>query len=293
MTDHDLADLEAALAASGAADVPAVDADFAATLEQRLRSMPVEPAEPVGPGERAARLGDRGVARGGRLAARRLGTAGIPAGVAVLVVGGLAAAAGVAGVVAVRVAQRDDPSTTTVPVTTVATTVVDPSVGGAAVPSEPSLVVTTTTVTPTVTTAVTTVVTTVSPTTVEPSTEAPTSVPPATTIATTAAPATSVASPPAPTTTDGTVAVVMTLTCAGEGTTVSCSWTPGPAGTTQYLVLRSTPGGAQGRAFPVDVGTTTWSDPLPAAGTSFTYLVLARAGDTTLGRSEPVSITCC
>jgi len=98
----------------------------------------------------------------------------------------------------------------------------------------------------------------------------------------------------APPTTEVHTAPVMTITCSSDGTAVQCSWTAGPAGTAKYLVLRSQPSAGQGRAYTVDAGTTTWTDPLGTPGTTATYLVHAfDANGVDLGHSNAVSVGCC
>ncbi|MFM2078939.1 MAG: hypothetical protein RJA49_2829, partial [Actinomycetota bacterium] len=76
--------------------------------------------------------------------------------------------------------------------------------------------------------------------------------------------------------------------------TIRCDWSPGPDGTVRYAVLRSQTGTGPGRVFFVDVGVTTWTDPLATPGTVATYLVHAfDAQDHSLAHSQGVAVPCC
>lgn len=73
-----------------------------------------------------------------------------------------------------------------------------------------------------------------------------------------------------------------------------CSWTPGPAGTDRYVVLKSSPGETRGRVITPDPGTVTVLDTAVVTGTSYTYLVHALdASGVSLAHSNAVLVSCC
>jgi hypothetical protein len=91
------------------------------------------------------------------------------------------------------------------------------------------------------------------------------------------------------TTTEVRVPATMTLTCTPDGVIVRCSWSPGPASTDHYLLLRS-----DGRAFTPDPGATTFTDPGTGlvSGGSYSYLVHAvEASGTSVAHSDSAPIT--
>jgi hypothetical protein len=91
------------------------------------------------------------------------------------------------------------------------------------------------------------------------------------------------------TTTEVRVPATMTLTCTPDGVIVRCSWSPGPASTDHYLVLRS-----DGRAFTPDPGATSFTDPGTGlvSGGAYSYLVHAiEASGTSVAHSDSAHIT--
>lgn len=287
MNDRD--DLEAALRASGSAPVPPIDPSFADALEQRLLAQAASSTD-VSPIARRARR--------------------ISAATAVATTLTFVGAAAAAGIVTSQHADRPTlpatttttptPTTMTTTSTGVATTTIVVVVETTVVAELPSSTEPAETAPPT--TVVSTVATTVP--VVEPTTVVATTVP-ATTIAPPAPtePPTTLSAPPPqlppPATSPGTTEVrtpaTITITCAPSAGAVTCSWTPGPGSTAQYLVLRSIPGSTSpGRAFFVDAGTLTWTDPMATTGTTYAYLVHARdAAGTSLAHSDLVQVGCC
>jgi hypothetical protein len=247
-------ELEAALRRSAQAAAPTPDPSFVDGLEQRLLAADESKVVPF-------------VRR-----ARRLSVA--TAAVVTFTVAGVAAAAGIV----VTHPFRDEnprPGSSTVHATSTLPTTTLP----AAEVSEP------TTSTPTF--SVTTLPAIIEPTTVatEPPTTVPNTVPPPTT------------SPPEPvaTTTEVHTPATLSLTCAPNGATVDCNWSAAPDGTARFAVLRTQAGSsAPGRVFFVDVGLTSWTDPMAGSGVTYTYLVHAFDGaDHSLGHSDPVTVGCC
>ena len=250
-------ELEAALRSSARAAAPRPDRSFVDGLEQRLLAADESKVVPF-------------VRR-----ARRLSVA--TAAVVTFTVAGVAAAAGIV----VTHPFRDEnprPGSSTIHATSTLPTTTLP----AADVSEP------TTSTPTF--SVTTVPAVIEPTTAAP--ERPTTVsvtmPPEPVTTTTTSTTTT-------TTTEAHTPATLSLTCASNGATVGCNWSAAPAGTARFAVLRTQVGSsAPGRVFFVDVGLTSWTDPMAEAGVTYTYLVHAFDGvDHSLGHSDPVTIGCC
>ncbi len=96
---------------------------------------------------------------------------------------------------------------------------------------------------------------------------------------------------PASTTTEVHVPATLGISCVPDGSNVKCTWTPGPAGTDHYLVLRSRPGGVDGRALTPIAGQLTYADTQIVSGDSFSYLIHAfDAAGHSLAHSEPYSV---
>lgn len=84
------------------------------------------------------------------------------------------------------------------------------------------------------------------------------------------------------------------LDCTVDSSSVRCDWTPGPAGTDHYVVLRSSPAEARGRVLNPDPGTTTLIDVGVVPANTYTYLVHALdANGVSLAHSTPVGVACC
>lgn len=127
----------------------------------------------------------------------------------------------------------------------------------------------------------------------------PTTFPPATTSALPAVVPTTepVAIPPSTsiqlgptTTTEVRVPATIALSCVADAGAVTCSWTPGPDGTDHYILLRSRPGGVDGRVLFPGVATT-FSDSGLTSGSTFVYLVHAvSVTGSSLAHSGPVEV---
>jgi hypothetical protein len=249
-------ELEAALRSSAKASAPTPDRTFVDGLEQRLLTADEGKVVPF-------------VRR-----ARRLSIA--TAAAITFTVAGVAAAA---GIVVTHPFRDENPRPA--PSTVAATSSILPATTTpSANTSEP------TSSTPAF--AVTTVPSIVEPTTAatDPPTTVPVAPPPVTSPPDTA---------PVTTTTEVHTPATLTLSCVANGATVDCNWSAAPEGTARFAVLRSQVGAASpGRVFFVDVGLTTWSDPMAEVGVTYTYLVHAFDGaDQSLGHSNAVTVGCC
>ena len=87
-----------------------------------------------------------------------------------------------------------------------------------------------------------------------------------------------------------------TLACHGEGAEtarrVDCTWTPGPAGTAKYVLLRT--GDGQNRVVyqSNSLSATACSDTTVVHGTTYQYMVLWLAADgTTKAHSNHITVT--
>ncbi len=76
-------------------------------------------------------------------------------------------------------------------------------------------------------------------------------------------------------TTEVHVPATLGINCVVDGSHITCIWTPGPGGTDHYLVLRSRPGGTDGRVLTPLPGQLTYTDTQIVSGDSFNYLVHA------------------
>jgi hypothetical protein len=201
-------------------------------------------------------------------ARRRLGRAAVMGIVGALGLAGAAAAA--AGVVAWRDSPNPAPTTTVVPTTAAATSTTSPA---------PTTIAPSTSTTPPTTLVVIPVATTLAPATTVAATTPTTEV-------------TTTTEPPATTTTEVHTPATLTLSCAPVDGGVSCTWDGGPDGTARYALLRSEPGGANGRAFTTDLATTTFVDTQAVPGITYNYLVHALdASDHSLAHSGFVTVT--
>ena len=118
-----------------------------------------------------------------------------------------------------------------------------------------------------------------------PATQPPATVPPATVPATIST-----------STTEVHRLATLAINCAATGTGVACNWSGAvPDGAATYAVLRGETGSATpGRVFYVPLGTTSWVDPIPTAGVSYSYLVhIFDANNQSLAHSNAAFITCC
>lgn len=87
-------------------------------------------------------------------------------------------------------------------------------------------------------------------------------------------------------TTEVHVPATLGISCVPDVSHVTCTWTAGPAGTDHYLVLRSRPGGVDGRVFTPVAGQLTYADTQIISGDSFYYLIHAMdAANHSLGHS--------
>ena len=93
-------------------------------------------------------------------------------------------------------------------------------------------------------------------------------------------------------TTEVHVPATLGINCVVDGSHITCIWTPGPAGTDHYLVLRSRPGGTDGRVLTPLPGQLTYTDTQIVSGDSFNYLVHAfDATGKSLAHSTAVPVT--
>lgn len=257
----DKLDLEDALRNSAKSAAPLPDRSFVDSLEQRLLAVDGR----VVPFVRRA---------------RRVSVA--TAATITFAIAGVAAAAGVVvtrpfhdeptppGEVTVP---TNFPATTATTTVTVATPVVTPAAPTTA-PTTPIEV--TTTLTPVA------VPTPTAPAATEPPATLPSATLPITTVATT--------------TTETREPTTLAIECSSNGATVRCSWSGAvPTGATTYAVLRGeVASSVPGRVFFVPLGTTSWEDPTPTLGASYSYLVHAFDGaNHSLAHSDAVFITCC
>jgi hypothetical protein len=102
------------------------------------------------------------------------------------------------------------------------------------------------------------------------------------------------ASTPPTTTTEVHAPATLTLSCAPAAGGISCTWSAGPSGTVEYLLLRSTPAGGPGRVLFPPPGVTAFVDTTVSAGTAYVYLVHARdAAGVSLAHSSAAQVDCC
>lgn len=254
---HDIVEL---LQRDADAATPPIDSVFVEQLDRRLRSIDLSAGKPR---------------------RRVIGRAALLAVVVATATAGVAAAA--AAVIswhgsptrppATEPIVRDTaPKSTPLPSTTVASPTNDAN------PPTISVAATTTALSPTTSTvAATTTVT------------ATTAVPP-----TTAPPTTSVQPTVAPSSTEVRVPATLTLACTPAGGAITCSWDPGPVGTTHYALLRTDSASSQGRVFTPEPGSVMYVDSLVTVGTTYVYLVhaLDDSGHS-LAHSNSTSTPCC
>ena len=86
---------------------------------------------------------------------------------------------------------------------------------------------------------------------------------------------TTVPTPESTSTTEVHVPATLGIGCVLDGSNIRCTWTQGPVGTDHYLVLRSRPGGVDGRVFTPIAGQLTYADSQIVSGDSFNYLIHA------------------